>query len=158
MTVATAFADGLLPGEVDVTISDTFWRRLGWLDTNLPLGLMEFLRNAVGLGICILIFKSLLNRSHRGPPLFSAATLIGLFVCVATIGMLYRIALYNVNSRYILVAYLFAAIIAVEGYRRVASDRYALLCRISFAPACICILIAGIQCWSWHSILNRYFQ
>jgi hypothetical protein len=158
MTVATAFADGLLPGEVDVTISDTFWRRLGWLDTNLPVGLMEFLRSAVGLGICILIFKSLLNRSHRGPILFSAATLIGLFVCAASVGMLYRIALYNVNSRYILVAYLFAAIIAIEGYRRLASDGHALLCRISLAPACICILTIGIQCWSWRSILNRYFQ
>ena len=158
MTVAAAFADGLLPGEVDVTISDTFWRRLGWLDTNLPVGLMEFLRNAVGLGICILIFKSLLNRSHRGPILFSAATLIGLFVCAASVGILYRIALYNVNSRYILVAYLFAAIIAIEGYRRLASDGHALLCRISLAPACICILTIGIQCWSWRSILNRYFQ
>jgi hypothetical protein len=158
MTVATAFADGLLPGEVDVTISDTFWRRLGWLDTNLPVGLMEFLRSAVGLGICILIFKSLLNRSHRGPILFSAATLIGLFVCAASVGMLYRIALYNVNSRYILVAYLFAAIIAIEGYRRLASDGHALLCRISLAPAYICILTIGIQCWSWRSILNRYFQ
>ena len=157
-TVATAFADGLLPGEVDVTISDTFWRRLGWLDTNLPVGLMEFLRNALGLGICILICKSLLNRSHRGPILFSAATLIGLFVCAASVGILYRIALYNVNSRYILVAYLFAAIIAIEGYRRLASDGYALLCRISLAPACICILTIGIQCWSWRSILNRYFQ
>jgi hypothetical protein len=158
MTVATAFADGLLPGEVDVTISDTFWRRLGWLDTNLPVGLMEFLRSAVGLGICILIFKSLLNRSHRGPILFSAATLIGVFVCAASVGMLYRIALYNVNSRYILVAYLFAAIIAIEGYRRLASDGQALLCRISLAPACIYILTIGIQCWSWRSILNRYLQ
>jgi hypothetical protein len=157
MTVATAFVDGLLPGEVDVTISDTFWRRLGWLDTNLPVGLMEFLRNAVGLGICILIFKSLLNRSHRGPILFSAANLIGLFVCATSVGMLYRIALYNVNSRYILIAYLFAAIISIEGYRRLASDGYALLCRISLAPACICILTIGIQCWSWRSILNRYF-
>ena len=158
MTVATAFADGLLPGEVDVTISDTFWRRLGWLDTNLPLGLMEFLRSALGLGICILIFKSLLNRPHRGPILFSAATLIGLFVCAASVGVLYRIALYNVNSRYILVAYLFAAIIAIEGYRRLASDGHALLWRISLAPACICLLTIGIQCWSWRSILNRYFQ
>lgn len=157
MSVATVFADGLLPGEVDVAISDTFWRRLGWLDTNLPVGLREFLRNAIGLGICILIFKSLLYRSHRGPILFSVATLIGLFFCAASVGILYRIAFYNVNSRYILVAYLFAAIIAIEGYRRVASDRHALLCRISFAPACICTLIAGIQCWSWLSILNRYF-
>ena len=158
MTVATAFADGLLPGEGDVTISDTFWRRLGWLDTNLPAGLMEFLRIAVGSGICILMFRFFLNRSHRGSILFSMATLVGLFVCAASVGMLYRIALYNVNSRYILVAYLFAAIIAIEGYRRLTSDGNALLCRISFAPACICIIAIGIQCWSWRSILNRYFQ
>lgn len=157
MTVATAFVDGLLPGNADFFICETFWRRLGWQEVELPKVLMEFLRNAVGLGICILIFKSLLNRSHRGPILFSAANLIGLFVCATSVGMLYRIALYNVNSRYILIAYLFAAIISIEGYRRLASDGYALLCRISLAPACICILTIGIQCWSWRSILNRYF-
>jgi len=153
--VAASFADGLLPGNADFFICETFWRRLGWQELELPKVLMEFLRNAIGLGILILVWKALHNKSvKKAMGLFASASIMGVVVCVAVIGFLYFMTLYNVNTRYILVGYLFASIISMEGYRRVISNSvYA----ISMASSSIFILSIVTQCWSWLVILNRYF-
>ncbi len=153
--VAAAFADGLLPGNTDFFISQTFWRRLGWQEVELPKELMEFLRNAIGVGILILVWKALHNNSvKRANVLFASASIIGVVVCVAAIGFLYFTTLYNVNTRYILIGYLFASIISMEGYRRVISNSvYA----ITVASSSISILSIITQCLSWLVILNRYF-
>jgi len=158
VTIVGAFADGLFPGKPDEMISESFWRRLGWGETNLPLGLMEFLRLTTGLGIVLLMWKSLHKSFHKGRAMFAIANIIGLIACVATIGMLYFLVLYNVNSRYILVAYLFAVILAVEGYRKILSGyNNSMISNTTTSLYYISILAIGLQCWSWITVLNRYF-
>lgn len=157
VTVVGAFAGGLFPGQADGMICGSFWRKLGWLETDLPAGLMEFLRLSTGMGI-ILLIGACISRSYvTGLGFFAAANILGLVACLIAIGVLYFTVLYNVNSRYILVAYLFAAMLAAEGYRRVFSGNDSTGSRSLLPPACICMLAIGIQSWSWSTILNRYF-
>jgi hypothetical protein len=155
--VIMAFADGLLPGECSGMICGSFWRKLGWLETDLPAGLMETLRNATGLGIILLMWASLRKCSVKGMGFFAIANILALVACLMAIGVLYYTVLYNVNSRYILVAYLFSALLAAEGYRRVFSGNNTTTSGISLSAACICMLAIGIQSWSWITVLNRYF-
>lgn len=151
-----SFADGLFPGQADGMICGSFWRKLGWLETDLPAGLMEVLRNATGLGFILLMFASLRETSVKGMGVFSVANILALVACLMAIGVLYYTVLYNVNSRYILVAYLIAAMLASEGYRRFLSESHATKSHFSIASSCICIVAMGIQSWSWITILNRY--
>jgi hypothetical protein len=157
VTVVGAFADGLFPGQADGMICGSFWRKLGWLETDLPAGLMEFLRVSTGLGVILLMWASLRKSSVNGMGFFAMANILALVGCLMAIGVLYYTVLYNVNSRYILIAYLFAAILAAEGYRRILSGSNASKSRLSIAASCICILAMGIQSWSWVTVLNRYF-
>jgi len=157
VTVVGAFADGLFPGQADGMICGSFWRKLGWLETDLPAELMEFLRVSTGLGIILLMWASLRKSSVKGMGFFAMANILALIVCLMAIGVLYYIVLYNVNSRYILVAYLMAALLAAEGYRRVLSESHASKSCWTVATSCICIVAMGIQSWSWITVLNRYF-
>jgi hypothetical protein len=157
ITLVAAFADGLMPGKADVMICGSFWRKLGWLETDLPAGLMEFLRVSTGLGIILLMWASLRKSSVIGMGFFAMANILALVGCLMAIGVLYYTVLYNVNSRYILVAYLLAAMLAAEGYRRLLSDSNEPKTCLSIDTSCICILAIGIQSWSWVTVLNRYF-
>ena len=159
-TVVFAFADGLFPGHPSGIICASFWRKLGWLETDLPAGLMDVLRNATGLGVILLMLKSLQKSSVKGLGFFAFANILALVACVMAIGVLYYIALYNVNSRYIMIAYLFAATLAAQGYKGIVdliwSNRSTNTTPTAFVPACICIITIGTQSWSWITILNRY--
>ena len=156
-TVVGAFADGLFPGQADGMICGSFWRKLGWLETDLPAGLMEFLRVSTGLGIILLMWASFHKSSVIGRGFFAMANIVALVVCLMAIGMLYYTVLYNVNSRYILIAYLIAALLASEGYRRVLCGFISSKPCNNNTASCIFILAIGIQSWSWITVLNRYF-
>ena len=156
-SVILAFFDGFLPGSVDPRVVGSFWRRLAWHDTFLPEFLMEFLRLSMGLGILLLMWKSIAKNSVQGIWLFYAISLVALVLSVFTIGALYYVVQYNVNSRYILICYIMAAIPSVEGYRRVYAGISVLACQKDLAFIIICLTSLGIQICSWITILNRYF-
>jgi hypothetical protein len=156
-SVVIAFFDGFLPGSVDPRVVNSFWRRLAWHDTFLPEFLMEFLRLSMGLGILLIMWKSIAKNSVHGIALFYAMNLVALVMCVATIGALYYVVQYNVNSRYILICYMMAAILSVEGYRRVYAGISDLACQKDLAFIIICISALGIQICSYITILDRYF-
>ena len=141
-------------------ICGSFWRKLGWLETDLPAVLMEVLRNATGLGVILLMWKSLQKSSVKGLGIFAFGNILALVACVMAIGVLYYTVLYNVNSRYILIAYLFAATLAAQGYKGIIdiiwSKRSTNTTPTAFVPECICIITIGTQSWSWITILIRY--
>lgn len=157
ISITAAFFDGLFPGKVDFFAVESFWRNLGWLDTRLPCYEMEIQRIAMGVGIVLLVWTSLKRKDSGENALFAAGSLIAVAVCLATIGVLYYIVLYNVNSRYILVAYLFGAGLAVEGCRRFFESFPGRDVTVIPSAAIICTLAIIFQSWAWVTIVNRYF-
>ena len=157
LSITGAFFDGLLPGKVDFFAVESFWRNLGWLDTRLPCYEMEILRIAMGVGIVLLVWTSLKRKDSGEKALFAAGSLVALASCLATITVLYYIVLYNVNSRYILVAYLFGAGLAMEGYRRFFESSPGREVTGIPSAATICTLAIIFQSWAWVTIVNRYF-
>jgi len=154
--VAGAFADSLLPGKPD-EMAETFWRRLGWQETELPRLIMDILRIGVGFGIILLFWKSFSRKEKGRIAAFAVTNVIGLAICIATIAALYYAALFNVNSRYILIAYLFATLLASEGYRRCLHEKMKSRLKSMAILASLLVIDIGIQSWSWVTILNRYF-
>jgi len=157
LSITGAFFDGLFPGKVDFYATESFWRNLGWLDTRLPLWEMEILRIAMGVGIVLLVWTSLKRKDSGENALFAAGSLAALLACLATIAVLYYIVLYNVNSRYILVAYLFGAGLAMEGYRRFFKVSPSREWHGIPSATTICTLAIIFQSWAWFTIVNRYF-
>lgn len=157
LLVLSSFIDGFIPGSADPMVSDSFWRQLGWLDTTLPLFIRELLRYACGFGLVLFLSACFSQNSNRSNTFFYLSTTFGLFGCVASVGFLYFHALYNVNSRYILIGYIFAAALAIEGYRRIL---FSFQGRKFFKPLSITFIITLsilIMTCSWVTILNRFF-
>lgn len=155
--VLCAFFDGFIPGSVDGMVTGSFWRRLGWHDTYLPWAHMEILRLTMGLGIGLLLYRCLIHDQKSAIRFFGFANLSALVFCVIAIAMLYYSVKFNVNSRYLMICYMFASVIALEGYRqtlfrfpRISNQYKFILCGF------LCFSIV-LQATSWVSVLNRFF-
>ena len=155
--VVHAFADGFVPGKPDKEVTVCFWSMLGWLDCKLPSFLMHALRIMTGAGVLLLLFGSFRRDRFPAQAVFAVAGAVAVLACVAAIAVLYHAAGYNVNSRYILVAYIFSVALAAEGYRRACQC----LVRAPIGRAAIysgfCVLVIGVQSVAWVAVINRYF-
>jgi len=156
-SVLSAFVDGFFPGPVDSMVTGSFWRRLGWHDTYLPWAIMEFLRFSMGVGLALMIWTCLSDHPNRKKRIFGILNIFSLVCCVLTIGALYFSVSFNVNSRYILLCYMFGSVMSVEGYRQA-------LLRHQFNTFQYHIFVSGfliiailVQSMSWTSVLNRFF-
>jgi hypothetical protein len=157
-SVTAAFYSSLLPGVPDDMVATTFWRRLGWQETELPSSLMAILRIGVGIGICLIALLSYRKKDSGKAATFFVGSIAALTACVFAIGMLYYIVLFNVNSRYIIAAYMMAAILAMEGYRGLITKM------IGESQSCdvmgtvfLCYVALAVHFWSSVAIINRYF-
>jgi len=155
-SVVFNFLDGLLPGEADWYVVDSFWGVLGWLDTPLPAPLILFLRLGLGLGLLLFCITVLFPASRAIPPtVVSFFCLTGVIATAAAVGALYHTAVYNVHGRYLLGPYAFALALAACGYG-------ALMVRLSLASR-FAVLASGvlltslIQLTVWSTLLDRYF-
>jgi hypothetical protein len=157
INVVHSFADSLFPGNQDTKVSGTFWRRLGWLDTYLPLTLVNILRVATGAGFSLLLYQSLKKSKYPWQSFFAAANVFGVLTCVATIAALYHIVGYNVNSRYLIIAYLFTVLLASEGFRQFFSESHLARVPRTGLLTVFCLLAVAIQSITWNAVLNRYF-
>ncbi len=155
--VVHSFFDSLFPGNNDIKISGTFWRRLGWLDTYLPALLMDILRIATGVGLVTLIFQSLRKVNYPRQSLFAVANLFGLLLCITTIAVLYYLVGYNINSRYLIAAYLFTVLLATEGYRQFFGSMQDSFKSRNALLFLFCLCAITVQSITWNSVINRYF-
>lgn len=155
--VVHSFFDSLFPGNNDIKISGTFWRRLGWLDTYLPAMLMDILRISTGVGLVLLIHQSLREVYYPRQSLFALANLFGLLLCITTIGVLYYLVGYNINSRYLIAAYLFTVLLATEGYRQFFRNMPDSLKLRNASLFLFCLCAIAVQSITWNSMISRYF-
>lgn len=155
--VVHSFFDSLFPGNNDIKISGTFWRRLGWLDTYLPALLMDILRIATGAGLVTLIFQSLRKVNYPRQSLFAVSNLFGLLLCITTIAILYYLVGYNINSRYLIAAYLFTVLLATEGYRQFYASMQDSFTSRNTLLFLFCLCAITVQSITWNSVINRYF-
>lgn len=153
--VVYAFVDGLAPGVVDM-LTPTFWILLGWLDCELPQYIMHTLRIMTGVGVVILLLESCQSKRFPVQAIFAASCVIAVLFCVAAIAGLYNAAGINVNSRYIMIGYIFSLLMAFEGYRRVFQR---LLINPVWRAAInsgFCLLVMGLHSAAWVAAIGRY--
>jgi hypothetical protein len=155
--VTGAFFRGFFPKKVDWGVVESFWRDLGWLETQLPYTEMEILRMGTGVGLLLLCCYSLGRKNSEGNSLLLAGSFIALVFCTASVGFLYHMVLYDVIGRYILVAYLFALVLASAGYSKLPCFKNASSLGVGNYSLFLPILAACFQSWSWVSVVNRYF-
>jgi hypothetical protein len=156
--VITSFVKGLAPGEVDEVIVSYFWQRLGWLDCFLPFWSMETLRLLTGGGVLALILTNILVRNRAAQcflTIGSAAAIVG---CLCIVSTAYYMVGYDVNSRYIMVGFLFVGTLAFEGYRRVSDYWLDSDIRRFVLAAVVCLLSATFQSAAWGAVIGRYLS
>ncbi len=156
--VLHSFFKGFISYNPDWLVVQSFWGVFGWLDTPMPLILMNIIRFACVIGIGSLCFSSIhkANLIHGNTFLIVNIFSIAAYLYVIALG--YYVMQYGIHGRYLIGPYLFALVIAYEGYRRIflklnipQSREYLYLV---ISVSIICMLI---QCTAWLSILNRYY-
>ena len=153
--VVHAFMDSLFPGNMDMMTVETFWRRLGWLDTWLPIPLVEFIRTATGLGICLLLISCFKNRKHIACSAFALVSLVALLGSVGAVAAIYHKAGFDVTNRYIAVSFIFAIVLSGEGFRRALGSESSKK-QVHIAITALCMLIITVQTSAWIAIADRF--
>ena len=155
--VCGAFIAGFFPGQPDEHVVSYFWRSLGWHDCRLPYWIMDVLRLAVGFGLLLFLTLSLQKHSFPSRATFALGSVLALVTCLIVIAAMYYTFGINVNGRYIIVAFLFAFVLASEGYRGLISRIFVTQMGSAVVAAGLCVLAGALQSASWVAILNRYF-
>lgn len=151
-----SFAEGFGPGFPDLYTTRLFWGGFGWMETQMPGALVDFLRYGILVGLFLLMMK----QKHRDDALPSSQLLLANLLALSALLIVTAYAYYflgiNLQGRYLLMAYLFVMVPAYEGFRRLGSLPSSGSYPAMMTPI-FCVVCSVIHSVVFCQLLNRYF-